>query len=347
MLMIKKRFFGVVLLLSAISLLLSACGEKSQEDVVEKLQKTVADLDSYKATADMTMNTNDQEQTFLIDIWYQADDQYRVKLENEGEQNESQVILKNTDGVFVLTPALEKSFKFQSEWPENSSQPYLFQSLVNDVINDPEAQFETTEDHYIFKTKTNYQSNNNLPAQEIYFDKSSYTPVMVNVLNQDGESLVNVTFHEFDLDATFAEDDFSMEKNMEKETDDEASGAEEGEAVETAAQEVRTLYPTYTAGAEAAEKKEVALEDGERIITTFEGEKNFTLVQEIRETAPVSAAPEEVDGDIVNLGTTVGALEDNTLKWTYQGVDYQLASTELTKEEMIEVAQSVQGQTIK
>lgn len=347
MLMIKRRFFGVVLLIGALSLLLAACGEKTQEDVVESLQETVTDLEGYKATADMTMNTSDEEQTFLIDVWFQTDEQYRVKLENESEQNESQIILKNTDGVFVLTPALEKSFKFQSEWPENSSQPYLFQSLVNDVVQDPEAEFETTDDHYVFRTKTNYQSNNNLPAQEIYFDKSSLTPVMVNVLNQDGEAIVNVTFDSFDLDATFSEGDFSMEKNMEQETSGEAAELEEGEAVETAAQEIRTLYPTYTAGAEVADKKEVPLDDGERVITTFEGEKNFTLVQEIKETAPVSTTPEEVDGDIVNLGVTVGAMEGNTLKWSYQGVDYQLASTELTKEEMIEVAQSVQGQSAK
>ncbi|GIO24321.1 outer membrane lipoprotein carrier protein LolA [Oceanobacillus sp. J11TS1] len=346
--MTKRRFFGVVLLLGTFSLLLAACGEKSQEDVVEKLQETVADLDGYKATANMTMNTSDEEQNFLIDVWFQAEEQYRVKLENESEQNESQIILKNTDGVFVLTPALEKSFKFQSEWPENSSQPYLFQSLVNDVIQDPESQFETTEDHYIFRTKTNYQNNNNLPAQEIYFDKSSYTPVMVNVLNQDGETLVSVAFQSFELDATFKEDDFSMEKNMKQEADGEAANLEEeGETAEAAAQEIRTLYPTFTAGAEIAEKKEVPLEDGERIITTFEGEKNFTLVQKIKETAPVSTAPQEVDGDIVNLGVTVGALEGNALKWSYQGVDYQLASTELTKEEMIEIAQSVQGQSIK
>ncbi|MFD1067127.1 LolA family protein [Oceanobacillus locisalsi] len=345
--MINRRFFGVVFLLGICGLLLAACGEKTQEDVVEELQETVTELDGYKATADMTMNTGEQEQTFLIDIWYQADDQYRVKLENEAEQNESQVILKNTDGVFVLTPALEKSFKFQSDWPENSSQPYLLQSLVSDVVNDPEAEFEATDDHYIFRTKTNYQSNNNLPAQEIYFDKSSHTPAMVNVLNQDREPLVNVTFHGFDLDATFAEDDFSMDKNMEQETEEESASAEEGEALETAAEEVRELYPTFTAGAELADKQEVSLDDGERIITTYEGEKNFTLVQEIRETAPVNSGPEVVDGDIVNLGATVAALEGNALTWNHQGVEYQLASTELTREEMIEVAQSVQGQLSK
>src|SRR5690625_5969794 len=52
-------------------------------------------------------------------------DLYRVALTNPEDEKGSQVILKNEDGVFVLTPALDKSFKFQTDWPENSSQPYL------------------------------------------------------------------------------------------------------------------------------------------------------------------------------------------------------------------------------
>lgn len=44
---------------------------------------------------------------------------------------------------------------------------------------------------------------------------------------------------------------------MEQETDEESAGAEEGAAVETVAQEVRELYPTFTAGAEMADKQEV------------------------------------------------------------------------------------------
>src|SRR5699024_3232046 len=97
---------------------------------------------------------------------------------NDEDEKSSQIILKNKDGVFVLTPSLNKSFKFQSEWPDNSSQPYLYQSLINDIIKDSEATFEVTDAHYIFYIKTNYQSNNNLPFQEIYLDKKSYTPVL-------------------------------------------------------------------------------------------------------------------------------------------------------------------------
>jgi len=54
-----------------------------------------------------------------------------------------------------------------------------------------------------------------------------------------------------------------------------------------------------------------------------------------------------MEGDIVDLGVTIGALSDHSISWSHNGVDYMIASKNLTKEEMIEVAQSVQGEAIK
>src|SRR5690625_6329205 len=155
-------------------------------------------------------------------MWYKKNkhEYYRVTLESDEEYG-GQVILKNEEGVFVLTPSLNKSFKFQTEWPENSSQPYLFQSLVKDVKDDKDATFTVTDTHYIFHTKTNYQSNNNLPFQEIYFDKKSYTPVLVKVLDKDKQSLVEVRFSSFDTEPSFGDDDFNIEMN--RENDEERS----------------------------------------------------------------------------------------------------------------------------
>ncbi|MFC4025328.1 outer membrane lipoprotein carrier protein LolA [Oceanobacillus longus] len=342
----KKIYaYRVAFILALLVLLLAACGEKSQEDVLAKLEKNMEEMTGYKAKAEMAMNTGQEEQKFNIEIWHQKEDFYRVALENSLDQKESQIILKNEDGVFVLTPALDKSFKFQTEWPENSSQPYLYQSLVNDVFKDTEAAFETTENHYIFKTKTNYQSNNNLPSQEVYFDKDTYTPAMVKVLDKDQNALVEVNFSNFEMDPSFNEDDFTMEKNMT--SSDSADEETAGQVQETASEDLTVLYPLFTAGSENMEKKEVELENGSRVILTFEGDKNFTLIEEINHTAPVLSSPQEVNGEIVNLGNTIAALSDNTLQWSYNGTDFTLASDELTREEMIQVAQSVQGQVAK
>ncbi len=70
------------------------------------------------------------------------------------KKDQSQIILRNEEGVFVLTPALNKSFRFQSDWPQNSSQAYLYESLVRDILQDKKnLTFEKTDKYYIFKTK--------------------------------------------------------------------------------------------------------------------------------------------------------------------------------------------------
>lgn len=328
--------FGIVLVLAA-------CGEQSQEDVVKKLGGNVADLTGYKANVEMKMNTGQEEQLFKIDVWHKKEDFYRVALSNNQQDKGSQIILKNKDGVFVLTPELKKSFKFQSDWPDNSSQPYLYQSLVEDVANDEEAEFTSNENHYIFKTKTNYQSNNNLPYQEIYFDKENYTPALVKVLDTDGNAVVEVKFNSFELNPSFNDKDFEIEENMASATPEDVPTSGDG-----VIDELEVMVPIQTVGAELAEQIEVDLENGKRIISTFTGEKNFTLVQEKRNVVETLHSPVEVEGDIVNLGFgAIGALSENAVEWDYDGSNFYLASDQLTREELLEVAQSVQGHNVK
>lgn len=340
----KKVGIWIVISFS-LTLLLAACGEKSQESVVKKLEENIESMDGYKAKAEMSMLTGQEEQKYGIDVWHKKEDFYRVELSNDRDEQGNQVILKNEEGVFVLTPALNKKFKFQTEWPENSSQPYLYQSLVNDVVKDEEATFEVTDSHYIFQTKTNYQSNNNLPYQEIYFDKKNFTPVHVKVLDKDKNALVEVKFSNFEMNPAFKENDFEIEEILESESTETLSPGEETEEIEN--DPFMILFPLFTAGAELTEKKEVSLDNGKRVIMTFTGDKNFTLVQEKLDVLPTLSHPKEVSGDIVNLGFTVGALLENAVEWTYNGVEFYLASEDLTKEELIQVAQSVQGQEVK
>ncbi|WP_077305200.1 LolA family protein [Terribacillus halophilus] len=337
-----KKFAGMIVF-AAFLFLLAGCGEASQEDVVKKLEETSAEMKGYKAEATMKLNTGEEQQAYGIDIWYQKDDNYRVLLKNGTDEQGSQVILRNKDGVFVLTPAMKKSFKFQSEWPYNSSQPYLFQSLVQDVLKDSNATFEMTEEHYIFRTKTTYQNNTTLPYQEIYFNKKTYTPELVKVLDKDKKPMVEVSFASFKLDPKFEAKDFELENNMTSSVSGTPASAAPAEQ-----QGLTVLYPTETAGATLAEEKEVNADGQERVILTYEGEKNFTLIQEPADVSgAVSAAAIPASGEPYSLGFTVGAITSSSLTWTQNGVDYMLASEELTREEIQEIATSISGQAIK
>ncbi|WP_226585450.1 LolA family protein [Halobacillus litoralis] len=337
----QRRF--LILLFSLFVLgALTACGSQSKEDVVKKLEKQAEEMAGYKTEANMKMRTGKEEQKYNIEVWHKKDDYYRVKLQNDQDEKGSQIILKNDSGVYVLTPALNKSFKFQSEWPQNTSQPYLYASLLNDIKADSDAEFTASENYYKFKTKTNYQNNKTLPFQEIYFDKKSYQPVMVKVFDQDMNALVEVQFANFAKDSSLKKEDFDVDKNMAMAPTEAPVANMEGEELE------EVLYPQETFGAELAEEREVKTEEGKRVIMTYAGEKNFTLVQEKAVVQPASAQYSvQVNGEPVQLSDgVIAALENNILEWNHNGTTYQLASNELTQAEMVSVASSINNGTM-
>ncbi|QPC48186.1 LolA family protein [Mangrovibacillus cuniculi] len=330
--------FSLILVLA-----LAACGQKTQADVQKDLTEKVTEMKGYKATATMTLQMGEEAQTYEVEVWHNSPSYYRVHLKNDAKQ-QSQMILKNDEGVFVLTPTLNKSFKFQSEWPENSSQAYLLESLVKDITEDAEATFKPTEEAYAFETKTRYQHNKMLPTQTITFNKKDLSPQSVVVMDTDRNEVVKVEFSKFEWDAKFEEGDFDMQKNM--------TGAqlENMPVTATPEEEFAVKYPTAEiAGVTLIEEKTVKTENGERVVLTYGGdEKSYTVVQERSEVVATSSfAPTNMNGEVVDLGFTVAAVTDRSITWTYDGVDYMVASTNLTPDEMVMIARSVQGHMVK
>jgi len=335
-----KRNLLLAVLGLIVVLALAGCGEKSQEDIVKALDDKVENLTGYKAEAKMTLQAGAEPQEYDVEIWHKTPTFYRVNLKNP-QKEQSQMILRNQEGVFVLTPALNKSFRFQSDWPQNSSQAYLYESLVKDILDDPEAKFTSTENGYVFETKTNYKNNKMLPVQEITFDKKDLTPVLVKVMDPDRNPLLTVEFSKFEFDPSFDENAFDVQKNM--------SGAQLEVPVMAGVSDepLSVMYPEVELeGVNLEEEQKIETENGTRIVMTFGGEKSFTLIQERAQVSEVGTTT-VVSGEPVDLGFTVGALTENSLSWSYQGVDFMLASEDLTQEEMQMIARSVQGQSIK
>lgn len=335
----KKRF--TLLFIGMLTIMaLAACGQKSKEDVVEDLEKQVKQMKSYNSNAEMTLKMGTGEQTYDIEIWHKKPHYYRVNLKN-AEKEQSQMIIRNDDDVFVLTPALNKSFRFQSDWPKNSSQAYLYESLVEDIVEDKDAKFTVTKEHYIFETKTRYQNNKMLPIQEIKLNKKNLTPVSVKVMDTDHKEFVTVSFSETKFDVKFEKKDFDMKKNM--------TGArlEVPAMAEVEGDDFSIKYPTAELpGVVLKGESELKSENGRRVILTYEGEeKSYTLIQEKAQavkTVSDVATSQLVNGEPVDLGFTIGAITDNSIVWTHEGIDFMLASNELSQEEMIMIASSIQ-----
>src|SRR5574344_2478149 len=141
--------------------LLAGCTKYSEAGIIKKLEKKVDKVQGYKIKGMLTINNGDDKYTYNVDVSYKKKDYFRVSLQNKSNNHE-QIILKNKDGVYVLTPSLNKSFKFQSDWPYNNSQIYLIQTLITDIKNDSSYTVEKNKSGYVITSKVNYSNNENL-----------------------------------------------------------------------------------------------------------------------------------------------------------------------------------------
>ena len=235
--------------------------------------------------------------------------------------------------VYVLTPSLNKSFKFQSDWPYNNSQSYLFQTLLKDIKNDEEKLFESNDSEYIYTTNVNYSNNKDLKKQKIYIDKD-INITRVEVLTESDEVKMKMNFNNVDMDAKFDDEYFELKQNMTVST-------AQIDDTKTASKIQDIIYPMYIpANTYLTGQNIVNKDDGERVILTFSGEKPFIFVQEtISYENEMNTIP--VYGEPLILTDTIGALSDNSASWVSNNVEYYIVSDSLSQEELVSVVQSV------
>lgn len=313
-------------------LVLAACGGNSQEDVLKDLNDKWNDVKGYELDASMEIKTGTEPRVYDVNVWHTEPDFYRVKVTQQGE-DVTQMIIRNKEGVFVVTPSLRKTYKFQSEWPKQNSQAYLIGALAEDLLADEKVKMEEDDKNYIFTAATRNNHKSIMPTQKIVVDKKTMLPTSVSVLNEAQEEQMVITFKNIDLGMQHKESEYAVEKFSDEEETASASA-------EVANTEFQTYYPTLD-WATLADEQKVAEEGVERVILTFDGEKSFTLVQQPIVYEETSTLPVYAPGDPADLGFTVGAITDNSISWERDGMSFFIASNNLTKDEMIAVASSL------
>ena len=172
----KKILFVVAIICT--TFLLCGCGKKSEDDILKKLSKKIGDSEAYHLVGTFELKNNEESYLYNITVDFKKDNKYRVKLVNQ-TNNHEQIILRNNDGVYVLTPSLNKRFKFQSDWPYNNSQVYLLNPILEDINGDDGRTFEETSDGYKVTVSANYPNNPKLIKQEILLNLKHETRKLV------------------------------------------------------------------------------------------------------------------------------------------------------------------------
>lgn len=309
-------------------MVLSGCGKKSESDILKQLFKKIDSLNSYHLSGMMEIINNENTYKYAVDVSFLKDNNFRVSLKNQ-TNNHEQIILRNSDGVYVLTPSLNKSFKFQSEWPYNNSQCYLLHNILNDINSDDQRIFEKGDNGYFITVKTNYSNDKELASEKIYID-DNLNIKSVDVFDSDGNVKMKMSIDNIMYDSDFNVDYFALNNNM--------SVFFENDILKADIDNV--LYPMYIPqNTYLSSQDKVSLNEGERIILTFSGDYPFMIIQETIENIHDSLL--SVSGNPYQLVDSVGALDDSSVSWISNGISYYLVSNSLNQEQLIEIANSM------
>jgi len=101
----KKYLF---LFLLVLCMFIVGCGKNSNESIKNDLIKQINNLKSYEITGKLEIVNNDDVFNYDVVVNYKDKDYYRVSLKNMANNHE-QIILRNDDGVYVIT---HKSMQF-------------------------------------------------------------------------------------------------------------------------------------------------------------------------------------------------------------------------------------------
>ena len=321
-----KKLFFISLIFSLF--FLTGCGKYTEKSIVKDINKKLNQISSYHIEGDMEIYSGEDVYKYRVKSSFENDN-YRVSLTNKSNNHE-QIILRNEDGVYVLTPSLNKTFKFQSDWPENNSQVYILKSIKNDINDDKKEKLENKNGNYILTVKVSKTNNKDLNYQKIYLDKK-LNITKIEVFDESNNKQIVMNYDSVDTKASFNNKYFKVSENMKT--------SNETNTTSTILEE--SIYPMFLpSGTYLSDEESVSKEDGDRVILTFAGESPFILVEEsTKKTDEIQITP--VYGEPTIISDTVAALSDTSINFISNGIEYYIASDNLTKQQIIEVAKSI------
>lgn len=204
--------------------------------------------------------------------------------------------------------------------------------------NDKNLTMSKKGSNYIFTSTVNYKNNASLTHQEVVVDKNLNIK-KVTVYDTDENAQIKVSFNSIDMNAKFDDDYFVLEQNM------QTISNEEDTTSRNTMQEISDLeeavYPMYLPeGTYLETEKTVDLDEGSRIILTFAGETPFMLVEE-----PALKEDEMLviptSGDLDLFRDSVAIVDETSVNFVSDGVEYYLVSSDMSSEELVNVAKSI------
>jgi outer membrane lipoprotein-sorting protein len=333
-----RRITKLALAMGIVVAAVAGCGIASKEDMANRLKNEAAALDSsnYLSTATMTVQMDNSSQTYYIETAYESPSIYRIKL-GDANKNINQIIVRNESGMFIVSPSLQKVFRFNGNWAQNQGHIYLYDQILQQLAASKDLKQVKSGSDYTFEIPT-ATGNDVVTKEQVVLNSKSLDPKQVVLFDQKGRAVVTIKFLTFKQNMTFQTADFDPHKLINQ------SGATKttlaGQTVDTG-----FIPPSDLLGDTLDLQAPEAMSDG--FLLRYKGMHDFVLNQ-WRPDSQDQGIPNAKMVDLFGvpaLFTNVNG--DKEMIWMNDDREFALTSHQLSLGEMKQVAISTMGQVSK
>lgn len=328
--------FAIIILLSFFTVLLTSCN--SSKTVEKNFPEIVEDLDSYKLHAKMQTIFQNGTKDCEVVVYFQKPNNYRVELTN-AVVKEKQIMIRNDKGVYVILPSINKTFKVNSNWPNDSTQPFILHSLAKDILETDNLLSSNENGKTTLELNTKLFDNVSPIKEKIVFDNKSKLPKEIFVYRSNGELFNHIEIENIEKNPKLSNELFVVDNTItSSRLDFIASPIEFDRSI---------TYPTFCPFNTKLSQEVFSGGDTDKLVVMkYSGDHSFTLLEKYVQ-ASETIKTEYVYGNVFLMAGSFGLYSNNTLKFYSEGVEYTLATQNTLWEELLMVAESLGSSDIK
>lgn len=296
-----------------------------KDSPINNIKKISEDLTSYEIEG--TLSFVDEESLKKINvtsIYKKIDTQdfFYVRLEDSSTK-QVQTIIRNQEGVFVISHGFNRAFKFNTDWPFNGFKPYILQNIFEALL---EHQItENIRDGYILVSPIRDDIYKEYHEIQVMFNQNNALQ-QVNILDQNKTEKMAFTLCTYILNSDIDESIFVV-KN------DDSSQVSLNEQI--------PIFPLESYNSELVDH----LKTNNGHILRYKGDKYFTLVEKIV-SKNTTFSIEEADGDFYLGEEGFLIIGENIISLFKDGIETKIYSNDLTQEEKQNVLLSIENYVV-
>lgn len=206
-----KKFLIIILSLLLTAALLAGCGPKDEATLMEKIQKKLTSMETYKSKARITQTSNKGEREYEIVHWVKISGEYRMEILSP-EKTKGTVTIYNGQSTVQYNPNIEGSLKIDLPVSQIRNE-LLLGSFMKNYMQSEGVTVETSSMDETASTILEAVIPGDHPymaTEKLWVDNNTFLPSKLVIYDNKGAETIVVLFMEFEYNVKLEENIFKV-----------------------------------------------------------------------------------------------------------------------------------------